>query len=265
MREPKLGLCNPPYPRYLFVGQDEGDSGACWYELNENKNRIYVTERAIAGYLTGIRLEERDMGKFGMKWKLDLLLSADQPFVIRTGVDTIFARGVILGLNALAVEDALNLTEPIMIVVAPSKQEKKVVFGSVYVEATGRRVKYEWEKDAELVPLIRHLQTFVGDGGGHDDSEVEEESHGSPAPDNRSNYRDAQPRTERPAGLANADVLKELKRVGANVGYVTDEDPPLLDIDQLNAECHKHFGYCKTIEDLKTGDAIEFRKILMSA
>lgn len=265
MREPKLGLCNPPFPRYLFVGQDEGDSGACWYELNENKNKIYVIERAIAGYLTGIRLEELDMGKYGKKWKLDLLLDAGQPFVIRSGVDTVFARGVILGLNALAIEDALNLTQPIVIVVAPSQQEKKVVFGSVYIEATGRRVKYEWEKDADLVPLIRHLQSFVGDGGGHDESEGEEESHGSPAPDSRPNHRDAQPRNERPAGLANADVLKELRRVAVSIGYVTDDDPPKLDVTLLDRECSSKFPYCHTIEDLRTGDAIEFRRILISA
>lgn len=259
MRELELGLGAPPDRRYLFVGQDEQDTNSCWYALNhDTKTKIPVPDRALTGYITGLRCREVKT-RFGPKWKLDILMDAGTPFGIRSGLDTTFTRGVVLSL--IAIEDEEKLRDALVIVVTPSTDNQKIVFGSVYLARTGQRVKYVWDKDAELVPLIQNLQSVLGDGGEvdmPDDSEAEAAGAGGREHSGQG----------RPAGLANADQIKELKRVGASVGFVTDDTPPVLDLSLLNAECGSKFqngdGSGKTIEQLTSNEAIEFRRLLMS-
>ncbi|WP_413773991.1 hypothetical protein [Nostoc sp. MG11] len=88
--EIKLGLCNPPEPIYLYVNQGEinGESFV-WYKFNiEQDKKIPVTQRALTGYLSELRLTAKEFkGKDNMK--LDIVVSADE--LIRTGLETNFA------------------------------------------------------------------------------------------------------------------------------------------------------------------------------
>lgn len=249
-REIQLGLGDPPVRRFLYIGQDEGDSGACWYEYDhERKIKTYVPKRAITGYITGLRLEEHDMGRHGMKWKLDILLDAGTPYAIRSGLDTVFTRGVVLALASLVDTDNLALLgEALTFVVNPSTEQSKIVFGSLFTQA-GNRVKFEWNKDIDIAPLVRHLQDYVGDGGQGDDDhhdEGEEPRAAARAP------REQSPQRPTASGKANNSQLDELRRVAK-----------LKDVD-LDEEFQRIYPNAPTIEDLTVQEAIDFRKTLMA-
>lgn len=254
MREIQLGLGDPPVRRYLYVGQDEGDSGACWYEYNHDRgSKTYVPQRALTGYITGLRLAEHNMGRHGKRWKLDILMDAGAPYAIRSGADTVFTRGVVLALSALEASDNLQLKEPMAIVVSPSKEQTKIVFGAVYT-ANGSRVKFEWDKDADLISHIRYLQQYLGDGGVADDDHQDEDSEPrSVRPPQWSGPPSGNGHSARPAGLANESQLTELRRV-AGVKQV-----------DLRDECARLFPHAVNgVEDLTSVEAIEFRKTLMA-
>lgn len=258
MRELELGLGDPPVRRFLFVGQDETDPLSCWYELNANTqpmSKVPVQARALTGFITGLALKEHT-GRFGPKWKLTIFMDAGQPFAVRSGLDTVFSRGVILAL--CAIETPEQLGDALTIVVTPSKENVKIVFGAIYLARSGQRVKCEWSKDADLVPLIQHLQSILGDGGQTDDIE-DDAGHNSDG-----NNQREQERTSKPSGL-DLNIVRELKRVAVQVGYTIEGKDNEADMVKLNAECHRLYPSAKTIHDLTGGQAIEFRKTLLSA
>jgi hypothetical protein len=78
--EIKLGLCNPPEPIYLYVNQGEVDGESyVWYKFNISQDKkIPVTQRALTGYLSSLRLTTKEFkGKDNLK--LDIVVSADEP------------------------------------------------------------------------------------------------------------------------------------------------------------------------------------------
>ncbi|WP_320073144.1 hypothetical protein [Nostoc sp. MG11] len=85
--EIKLGLCNPPEPVYLYVNQGEinGESFV-WYKFNiEQDKKIPVSQRALTGYLSSLRLTTKEFkGKDNLK--LDIVVSADELYIIKTGL-----------------------------------------------------------------------------------------------------------------------------------------------------------------------------------
>lgn len=183
-QEIKLGLGNPPEPQYLFVGAGkEGNVNYEWYYVDfDNGNQtVPETRRALTGYIRELRINETEY-KGEKKPKLDIFISADQPYVVRSGLDTVFTRGVIL---ALAIVE--DYTEPLIIAVAPSDQEK-VVFGKVY-RASGEKISVEWQKDANLMPLINHIQELLG----------QEPSEAPPATTEQPAQATSRPGTETPA------------------------------------------------------------------
>lgn len=254
MRELKLGLTDPPDRRYLYVMQDDQGSGSCWYEYNvESKIKTHLPERALAGYITGLRLHEFS-SRFGKKWKLDILMDCGHPYAIRTGVDTVFARGIVLSLRE--VDSSEVLQDALTICVKPSIDNPKVVYGSVYITNTSQRVRYEWDKDVPLVPIIRNLQSILGDGGfAADESGHDEES------DEVSREHTA-PAGNRAPGVANDSTVKELKRVALNeLGWATA--PGVLDSERLEGHCASlHQG--RTINDLTQQEAVKYRSTLLA-
>jgi hypothetical protein len=255
----KLGLCDPPVPTYLYIGQDEEKRG-CWYTLNyDTRIRTFIPQRGLRGYLVGIRAREVKSERYGKKWKIELLIDADRLYVIRAGAETVFARGLILALAAVESPEALH--EVMTICVAPSEQNSKIVFGSVYCGNT--LIKFQWDNNAPLMPLVQYLQSVVGSGG----SDTDVDSHeGEGEDDSLSGEMDpeAQAPQQRRAGLATSEIIKEIKRCGAQVGYVTDANPPMLDLDKLNEYCASLYEG-RVITELTVAEAIDFRKTLLSA
>jgi hypothetical protein len=133
--EIKLGLCNPPEPLYLYVknGELSGES-YLWYHYDVNNDKtIPVQQRGLVGYISDLRLTTKEFkGKDNVK--LDIVLSADEIYIIRTGVETNFAKTFLLALSQVQ-----DFSKPLIIAATPG--EENVVFCRLYDAATKTRIR----------------------------------------------------------------------------------------------------------------------------
>ncbi|AVH66294.1 hypothetical protein CDG77_32430 [Nostoc sp. 'Peltigera membranacea cyanobiont' 213] len=154
--EIKLGLCNPPEPIYLYVNQGEVDGESyVWYKFNISQDKkIPVTQRALTGYLSELRLTTKEFkGKDNLK--LDIVISADELYVFRTGIETNFAKSFLLA--ASLVQD---FSKPLIIVA--NAGEQNTVFCNLYDAVTKSRIEKEWNKNADWGTLINDIQSRLG-------------------------------------------------------------------------------------------------------
>ncbi|MEH2100929.1 MAG: hypothetical protein V7K76_14485 [Nostoc sp.] len=151
-----LGLCNLPEPIYLYVrnGGSEGKN-YCWY-YHDPETKINTPEYAtgICGYLSELRLTSKEFkGKETMK--LDIVVSANETYIIRTGVETNFAKSFLLAIAL--VED---LSRPLII--GCNAGEQNTVFCQVYDAITKSRIKAPWNVQADCASIIHDVQTKLG-------------------------------------------------------------------------------------------------------
>jgi len=154
--EIKLGLCNPPEPIYLYVNQGEVDGESfVWYKFNiSQEKKIPVTQRALTGYLSELRLTTKEFkGKDNLK--LDIVVSADELYVIRTGVETNFAKSFLLA--ASLVQD---FSKPLIL--AATAGEENTVFCNLYDATTKTKIYREWSRDWDWATIIHDIQSLLG-------------------------------------------------------------------------------------------------------
>ena len=153
--EIKLGLCNPPEPIYLFVNQGEVDGESyVWYKFNISQDKkIPVPQRALTGYLSELRLTTKEFkGKDNLK--LDIVVSADELYIIRTGVETNFAKSFLLA--ASLVQD---FDKPLIIVA--NAGDENTVFCNLYDAASKTKIYREWSRDLDWATIIRDIQILL--------------------------------------------------------------------------------------------------------
>jgi len=154
--EIKLGLCNPPEPIYLYVKNAElGGESYLWYHYDIDREKtIPVTQRALTGYLSELRLTTKEFkGKDNLK--LDIVVNADELYIIRTGVETNFAKSFLLA--ASLVQD---FSKPLIIVA--NAGDENTVFCNLYDAATKTKIYREWSRDADWATIIRDIQSLLG-------------------------------------------------------------------------------------------------------
>jgi hypothetical protein len=154
--EIKLGLCNPPEPIYLYVNQGEVDGESyVWYKFNISQDKkIPVTQRALTGYLSELRLTTKEFkGKDNLK--LDIVVNADELYIVRTGVETNFAKSFLLA--ASLVQD---FSKPLIIVA--NGGDENTVFCNLYDAASKTKIYREWSRDADWATIIRDVQILLG-------------------------------------------------------------------------------------------------------
>lgn len=151
MGEIKLGLCNPPEPIYLYVrsGEANGES-YLWYKFDiDSQSTIPIHQRGLAGYIKELRITQKEYkGKDNLK--LDLVISADEVYIIRTGIETNFAKTLLLTLEKIQ-----DFSAPYLIAVAEGKEN--VVFGRIY-DSAKQRIKAEWNAQADWAGIIAKVQ-----------------------------------------------------------------------------------------------------------
>jgi hypothetical protein len=156
-----FGLCNPPEPIYLYVRAGEDSVSSLWYKFNvDTQQAIPVAERGLCGKLQELRLTNKEY-KGKTKVKLDIIVQADELYIVRTGIETNFAKTFLL---AIARFDVLK---PLILAVAPG--EETVVFARVYDAVTKQRIKADWDKDANWAGIVTSVQARLGQpttGGG---------------------------------------------------------------------------------------------------
>ncbi|MEH2070863.1 MAG: hypothetical protein V7K47_22320 [Nostoc sp.] len=151
--EIKLGLCNPPLPIYLYVknGEFNGES-YLWYHYDINNDKtIPVHKTGLTGYIFELKLKTTEFkGKDNIK--LDIVVRADEIYVIRSGIETNFAKTFLL-----AVSQVQDFSKPLIIAAIAGKEN--VVFCRLYDVATKTKIQYEWNKDADWQAIIDSVQT----------------------------------------------------------------------------------------------------------
>ena len=153
MNEIKLGLCNPPSPIYLYVNQGEMDGEQyVWYFYNiQQEKKTPVPQRALTGYVAELRLTTKGFkGKDNLK--LDIVVNADELYVVRTGIETNFAKTFLLA--AFLVED---FSKPLTIAATPGKEN--TVFCQLYDADNKSKIRYEWNPDEDWAAMITAIKS----------------------------------------------------------------------------------------------------------
>jgi hypothetical protein len=149
--EMKLGLCNPPEPIYLYVksGELNGES-YLWYNYDNDKT-IPVQQTGLTGYISELKLTTKEFREKD-NIKLDIVVRADEIYVVRTGIETNFAKTFLLAVSLVQ-----DFSKPLIIAAIAGKEN--VVFCNLYEAATKTRIRSEWNKDADWTAIIDSVQT----------------------------------------------------------------------------------------------------------
>jgi len=153
MTEIKLGLGNPPYPIYLYVNKLEIDGQAFgWYNYDVSLDqKTPVAEKALTGYLSELRVTGKDFkGKDNIK--LDIVVFADDVYIIRSGIETNFTKSFLL--TASVIED---FSRPLTIVATPGGEN--VVFCGLYDALTKTKIRRDWDVNADWAGLLQQIQS----------------------------------------------------------------------------------------------------------
>ena len=134
-----LGFSDPPRTRYIYANRQYPN--CLWYFWNGgNSSHEPIEHHAITGVIDKIEVEVKEFrGKSDPK--LNVHIKADRPYVIQSGMDTLFAKGLIFTLSKLPIE---AFRKPIMIAVEAGDTEQ-VLFAKVYNPATGVLVYAPYE------------------------------------------------------------------------------------------------------------------------
>jgi hypothetical protein len=144
-----MGFTKAPgslWDKILFINNCQGYA----WSWPENKP---CTEQAIEGVPRGLVIRESDY-KGEVSEKLHFLLTDDDGTVycLRSGIDTLFSRGLLLGLQVSLAE---KIDRPIIVAPRVSDRDEKVIFCNLY--AGGQKVRYEWDRDIDCHDLALEL------------------------------------------------------------------------------------------------------------
>jgi hypothetical protein len=135
----KTGLIDIVTTTYLYVGRGEEEaSNSCWYTRFGGAN-VPQSANGLAGKLVKIETAQTEY-KGKKSEKLHIWMDCGgQAYCVQSGLDTLFSRGVLLALPEA------TIGQDITIGVKPSKEDEKIVFGSI-ATASGW-VRSEWDKE----------------------------------------------------------------------------------------------------------------------
>ena len=144
-----LGFCDPPKTRYIYANRQYPD--CLWYFWNGGKSMHEPIEpHAITGIVDKIDIETKEFrGK--PDTKVNIHITADRPYVIQSGLDTLFAKGLLFTLSKLPVE---AFRKPIMIAVEAGETEQ-VLFPRVYNPVTGTLVYAPYGEGVDWPTIIQ--------------------------------------------------------------------------------------------------------------
>ncbi len=149
----KLGF-HPPLTRlYVFV-KNEGN--ALWYYLDDG-HKVYIQESALTGTLKRLEVKEVQTN-FNAEIKADFEIVADRRYVLRSGVDTAFTRGMLMTLAALS--DG-QLKRPITLELKAGEEKGNVLMSARDPETFEPIKTGTWE-NADWNDLMNQALTRLG-------------------------------------------------------------------------------------------------------
>lgn len=161
MFEQLPGLVQSPRALTLHVDRNKiEETGEIfgWYIYDKKSDkRYYIAKPAVEGKLVAIRMHIQEYNK-DLNYKAVFTIdSGERVWNIKSGVDTIFTRGLVFGLTKLAEQSPLSDVPKITIEASPGDT---AVYGSIWV--SGQQIRTERDDDTKLFPLIQALQKMLG-------------------------------------------------------------------------------------------------------
>ncbi len=130
----QLGFGNPPRARYIYVNRQY--SSCLWYFWDgAKKEHEPILSHALTGMIEKLDTEQKEY-KGKRELKINLHIRADRNYVIQSGAETMFAKGLLYTLSKLPVA-AFN--QPVIITVEAGEDEQ-VVFCRIYNPVTRQAV-----------------------------------------------------------------------------------------------------------------------------
>lgn len=130
----QLGFGHSPRPRYIYANRQYSD--CLWYFWDgANKTHEPILFQALTGIVEKLEIEQKEY-KGKPDHKVNLHIKADRNYVIQSGLETLFAKGLVYTLSRLPVE---KFKSAITIAVEPGDTEQ-VLFCRVYNPVTGQAV-----------------------------------------------------------------------------------------------------------------------------
>lgn len=129
-----LGFGHPPKARTIYANRQY--PSCLWYFWNGAKNEPEPIEcQALTGMVERLEIEQKEYkGKLDLK--VNLHIQAERRYVIQSGLETQFAKGLLYMLSMLPIS---ALAQPLAISVEPGETEQ-VLFCRLYNPATGKAV-----------------------------------------------------------------------------------------------------------------------------
>jgi hypothetical protein len=157
-RGPALGFGHPPSGRYIYANRQYSD--CLWYFYNgEKKEHDPIAHHALTGLVEKLEIETKEY-KNKPEVKLNLHLRADRRYVIQSGFNTEFAKGLLARLNQVS---ASALRSPLTIGVQAGETDQ-VLFCRLW-DSQGEGIKVETMEGLDYVAIAADIAARIaGDG-----------------------------------------------------------------------------------------------------
>lgn len=205
---PPLGFNYPPKPRYVYANRQYSD--CLWYFWDGSKKEHEpIAMHALTGAIFGLEVEAKEFrGKPDVK--VNLYIQADRPYVVQSGFDTLFAKGLLWSLDQLP---SLAAQSVVTIAVEPGETEQ-VLFCRVY-GPDGQAIYAPYPDTADWVAIAASVRSKLGQGESQK-TESKRAVQSPPAPAFRANALSGQGELIADESGGIADRLNRLiKQMGA--------------------------------------------------
>ncbi|PSB28372.1 hypothetical protein C7B70_21175 [Chlorogloea sp. CCALA 695] len=145
----QIGFGHPPKPRYIYTNRQYPE--CLWYFWDgENKRHEPILFNALTGIIEKLETEEKEYkGKRSLK--INLHIRAERNYAIQTGIETMFAKGLLYTLSELPVE---KFKSAITIAVEPGN-DAQVSFCRIYNPVSGQAVYAPYTEPVNWQDVIR--------------------------------------------------------------------------------------------------------------
>ena len=162
----QLGFGHSPKPRYIYANRQYAE--CLWYFWDgAKKEHEPILFQALTGIVEKLEIEEKQY-KGKPEVKVNLHIKADRNYVIQSGYETLFAKGLVYTLSKLPVT---SFNKPITIAVEPGDTEQ-VLFCRVYNPVTKQAVYAPYTEPVNWQQVIARATSKINTAHGRVESPV---------------------------------------------------------------------------------------------
>jgi hypothetical protein len=221
----KLGFHEPLSRLYVFV---KNEANHLWYWLDDGK-KIYIPHTALTGTLKSLEVKEASTSH-GDRMKADFEIIADRRYVLRSGVDSAFSRGMLMIINVLSDE---QLAKPITLELKPGDEKGNVLVSARDPETFEPILTGSWENVNWNLLLNRAIARLGGSSQPQPQPQSQPQRQPGPQPQPQSTitqkqYQDLLARSKQ-VGYTTSGFAELLAKYGCSRGSeITQRSYPQL-------------------------------------